>query len=357
MPHHSKQTQQNPTHPMNGGALAYGESPRTTMGHLHTQQSFPPTDGRVDYSSRMAIQSSMSMPPGSSMQRDMHKALMMANASDATESPNGSSYQQQVMVHHRVPASPEDADDRNDVGSSSPTHHDSKDPQETISKQPFDSDTHDIAASVLLLATAASKKAPAAIDGAMDDTEDTVDSSIDGSRPLKKRKAVTDILRTKHDEEQDNAIHVSPMSHNSKNTTDLSAGGTSSNDVSPNSARLEEGTTKNGAKITRNPANAMIPHFPSALHWLLTESSAHPTVPEYASVASVIQWVSHGQAWKIVRWEALRREVLPKFFPQLLDGTTTNGSIDAFLWQLSAWGFEEIKDGPDVGAYTHSVRC
>ena len=40
---------------------------------------------------------------------------------------------------------------------------------------------------------------------------------------------------------------------------------------------------------------------------------------------------------------------MPQFFPQLA------GSIDAFLWHLAAWGFEEIQDGPDVGAFGHTV--
>jgi len=101
------------------------------------------------------------------------------------------------------------------------------------------------------------------------------------------------------------------------------------------------------------PTHVEIPHFPSVLHAVLTES-------EFAN--SVLQWLPHGQSWRIVRWDALRRQVLPKYFSQLReedckDGTgQVCGSIDAFLWHLSAWGFEEVTDGPDVGAYSHVVR-
>jgi hypothetical protein len=101
-----------------------------------------------------------------------------------------------------------------------------------------------------------------------------------------------------------------------------------------------------------------IPHFPSVLHAVLTES-------EFAG--KVLLWLPHGQAWRIVRWDALRRSVLPKYFAQLNDddgaapskdaaAPMPSGSIDAFLWHLSAWGFEEVNEGPDVGAYAHVVR-
>jgi hypothetical protein len=105
-----------------------------------------------------------------------------------------------------------------------------------------------------------------------------------------------------------------------------------------------------------------IPHFPSVLHAVLTES-------EFAG--KVLLWLPHGQAWRIVRWDALRRQVLPKYFTQLNEDmskeaaagasaaqapASPSGSIDAFLWHLSAWGFEEVNEGPDVGAYTHVVR-
>lgn len=90
--------------------------------------------------------------------------------------------------------------------------------------------------------------------------------------------------------------------------------------------------------------NTVIFDFPSILH----SSLAH----------GALQWLSHGRAWKIVRWDGLRREILPRYFPQLCHNDEDghgSGSIDAFLWHVRAWGFSEIKDGPDVGAYCHVV--
>jgi hypothetical protein len=70
----------------------------------------------------------------------------------------------------------------------------------------------------------------------------------------------------------------------------------------------------------------------------------------------VVQWLPDGEAWKVVRWDALRRQILPRYFADLIDENGIScGTIDAFLFHLSAWGFEEIKDGPDAGAYRHDV--
>ena len=92
-----------------------------------------------------------------------------------------------------------------------------------------------------------------------------------------------------------------------------------------------------------------VSHFPGILHSILSQFDGN---------GSVLQWLHSGDAWRVVRWDALRRDVLPKYFPQLCqeeeDGSN-GGSIDAFLWNVRAWGFEEIKDGPDAGAYVHPV--
>jgi hypothetical protein len=92
-----------------------------------------------------------------------------------------------------------------------------------------------------------------------------------------------------------------------------------------------------------------VPNFPDVLHKVLSQFDGN---------GSVLQWVQTGRAWRVVRWDALRRDVLPRYFPQLCqeeeDGSN-GGSIDAFLWNVRAWGFEEITDGPDAGAYAHPV--
>lgn len=236
----------------------------------------------------------------------------------------------------------------------------------------FDS-SHEAAASVLLLAAGAMKERTTA--RAPPSTRDAGSHSAsvdetDRTVPLKKRKnAAADIMRKKS-AEHSIPCHVSPHSEMSKNDSSTNGGDSSAANTPTQPVRTRRGTPggspsssydlKDGqalpdsAKITDTkdispPTHVEIPHFPSVLHAVLTES-------EFAG--KVLNWLPHGQSWKIVRWDALRRQVLPKYFSQLReeDSKDGSGSIDAFLFHLSAWGFEEVTDGPDAGAYSHVVR-
>jgi hypothetical protein len=244
---------------------------------------------------------------------------------------------------HRVPAA-HSIDDGSSVASKPMQQHEREvTPQSLPEKDPssFDSQ-HDVAQSVLLLAAGSPRKVKSTDD---DDDEESTTERV----PLKKRKMMTGILR--HQAAKSAPCSVSPMSHGSKT---LSSGESTTRTPSYD---LKDGIVlPDSAKISNTkdidiapPAHVVIPHFPSVLHSLLTES-------EYAG--TVVQWLPHGQAWKIVRWDTLRRQALPKYFPQLVEengGKHPSGSIDAFLWHTSAWGFEEVTHGPDMGAYANVV--
>jgi hypothetical protein len=94
-----------------------------------------------------------------------------------------------------------------------------------------------------------------------------------------------------------------------------------------------------GNNNSNHRASPDVDDFPITLHSVLSDA-------ELAD--NVVKWLPDGKSWKIVRWDALRRQVLPKHFPALQ-------SIDAFLSQLQVWGFTETTDGPDAGAYSHMV--
>ncbi|CAB9518503.1 transcription factor [Seminavis robusta] len=194
------------------------------------------------------------------------------------------------------------------------------------------------------------------------------DETNESSVPLKKRRKLMNFLRKKPvttatTEKQ--PLHVSPLP--SPQVRSRVAGHESSEEtLESNSPRrhaasssstcmdnsydakethcLHDGSKiQNAAEISPPPSQVVIEHFPTVLHHILTNS-------EFAG--SVVQWLPDGEAWKIIRWDALRRQVLPKYFPQLRDEDGKIGSsIDTFLWHLAGWGFEEIQDGPDVGAY------
>jgi hypothetical protein len=281
----------------------------------------------------------------------------------------------------------------------------------------FDSTTpHEVAAaSVLLLAATAMKEcgaaaAAAAAGGggrsvfARDADDDNEEEARDEPERKKRKQAAAGIMRKKSNDAS-MASHVSPYSQSSATAdtdTDSPKSVHTNNHAAADAAttatttpvqdrRHHQGASpsssydlKDGqalhdsAKINdpkdiaalptaQNsptaipPSHVEIPHFSSVLHAVLTES-------EFAG--KVLLWLPHGQAWRIVRWDALRRQVLPKYFAQLNEDSSpsgggglkdsssgASGSIDAFLWHLSAWGFKEINDGPDAGAYSHVVRA
>lgn len=211
------------------------------------------------------------------------------------------------------------------------------------------------AASALLLAAGGANKSVSA------------ESTPSSSAPLKKRKKHLDVLRRNRGNET--LCQVSPVSSDSVASQPVSDASLITQSSTRTPPATAEGDWKDGeaqalttsskivdaAEISvaapphqvEVPHHATVPEFPTILHEVLTHS-------EWAG--SVIQWLTHGQAWRVVRWDALRRQVMPAHFPQLCqDDEEAKGSIDAFLWNVRAWGFEEIKDGPDAGAYFNGV--
>ena len=197
----------------------------------------------------------------------------------------------------------------------SPKKDDDKSHRSTTSWE----NTREIAASVLLLAAGGHDKAlHQKNSNNKRDTDST--GSADSKVPLKKRKMMTEVTK------DDNAsVRVSPVSHGSRSMRTLSPEHTHS--TSYDSKHTPERSL---------PSQVVVIHFPTALYRLLEEDDT-----------KVIQWLTHGRAWRIVRWDALRKQILPRSF----GGT----SVDGFLAQLADWGFTEITDGPDAGAYYNPV--
>ena len=196
--------------------------------------------------------------------------------------------------------------------------------------------------------------------------------------PLKKRKKHLDFLRRNRDTESTSnelqSYHVSPVSHSSLGSSLVEGRTVSSEEHTPNrpghagahrsnsydskespyhqhqkesTQELPVSAKIHNAIDIAPPTTVVVPHFPSVLHQLLSDVNF---------AGHVVTWLPNGEAWKVLRWDALWREVLPLYFSDLRDEDGSGaGTIDAFLWHLTAWGFEEIKDGTDVGAYRHDV--
>jgi len=200
----------------------------------------------------------------------------------------------------------------------------------------------------------------------------TEDSSSPLTGPLKKRPKHGDFMRRHSEEEQQQeACHVSPVSHDSS-----LEGRTVSREESttqrpgrlgPQTARSHSYDSKDSPPYQKESAQELpdsakihnaqeivvpsqvvvVPHFPTVLHRVLSDEQL---------AGSVVTWLPDGESWKVLRWDALRREVLPRYFATLRDENGSGcGTIDAFLYHLTAWGFDEVKDGSAVGAYRHEV--
>jgi hypothetical protein len=185
----------------------------------------------------------------------------------------------------------------------------------------------EIAASVLLLAAGGHDKIVPKRDAAST-------GSSDSNVPLKKRKMLASsstnhtVTTTKNSNNEDSAsVRVSPVSHGSRSTLSPEHTHATSYD------QTKPHTTPERAL----PSQVVVLHFPCELYRLLEQDAT-----------KVLQWLPHGRAWRIVRWDALRTTILPQHF----GGT----SVDGFMAQLLDWGFVEITDGDDAGAYYNAVR-
>jgi hypothetical protein len=191
----------------------------------------------------------------------------------------------------------------------------------------------------------------------------TSSSSNSSTVPLKKRKNL-DFLRPKSEPQttespktsNNDPCHVSPVSHSSQSSQGRSVG---KDEVTPD--RSQSTTTRSdsydskespygrkesaqplldSSKITSPTEIGSTFHFPSILHKVLSDAGR------------VVEWVEDGESFKVLRWDALSREILPNHFPDITDETGKGrGTIDAFLCHLTAWGFKELKDG----SYKHDV--
>jgi hypothetical protein len=318
------------------------------------------------------IQSSLQNSPASSNEECNRSNSTMSRWIKQSEVSNSEERLARGYYHgqyHRVPSSPpEVAGSENRTQQTGPTDdHDAFKPNTRDPSQEI--------ASVLLLAAAAATTDKDLSISTLRKLEanrdiDVVDSH--GNRPLKKRKSMKHSANVdvgNNGTSPDDACHVSPISHSSKSGATMESNMMSHDTPSTSSSHsfdMKEETASGASGESLKPRSEytrsqtlmyqMIPQFPSVVHWILSESSTQPTSSDRAVDLSVLQWVAHGQAWRIIRWDTFHRQVLPAIFPQLVLDATATGSVDAFLWQLKAWGFQEIKDGPDIGAFAHTVR-
>ena len=66
-----------------------------------------------------------------------------------------------------------------------------------------------------------------------------------------------------------------------------------------------------------------------------------------------LEWLPHGKAFRVLRWDVLAGQVLPDVLGKETD---VDAMIQLFRGQLKEYGFVELKHGQDYGSYCHEVR-
>jgi len=82
-------------------------------------------------------------------------------------------------------------------------------------------------------------------------------------------------------------------------------------------------------------------------HYSMEEEKKEDGVLDHEDKQSILRW-TNASCWKIICMDAFRRTILPAFFQ--------TSSLDAFLYNVThAWGFEEIREGPNAGCFQHTL--
>mmetsp|Transcript_8931 Transcript_8931/g.11245 ORF Transcript_8931/g.11245 Transcript_8931/m.11245 type:complete len:534 (+) Transcript_8931:671-2272(+) len=125
--------------------------------------------------------------------------------------------------------------------------------------------------------------------------------------------------------------------------------------ISPNSTDVNRETIEVEDEDEDNASAGDETQFPNVLHEVLTDS-------EHSG--KVLEWLSHGKSWRVLRWDEMCETVIPKYFPELcvtakvsekvMVEATISERMNSFINLLQAWGFVEVKEvGPDMGSYQH----
>jgi len=201
--------------------------------------------------------------------------------------------------------------------------------------------------------------------------------------PLKKRRKVLGI--EKIDDEMKKKSQADNDSIEDKKLNDnknLSSGESNSPSLVPSLAWSSKSSSVED--MIKDNSNTMSRHFPNVLHKLLSKTS-YRQGDANNKISLAMEWLNHGKAFRILRYDILCTEVLPKEMPMLCsdrkkkmmqngicksesrDDETKReevGSgqvysddewVEAFSWFAKAYGFEEVMSGRDKGSFRHEV--
>ena len=209
--------------------------------------------------------------------------------------------------------------------------------------------------------------------------------------PLKKRRKVLGIEREddemKKKSQADDTVDKK-LNDSSKN---LSSGESNSPSLVPSLAWSSKSSSAEDMMkdTSTNNSNDMSRHFPNVLHKLLSKTSDRQGDANN-KISLAMEWLNHGKAFRILRYDILCTEVLPKEMPMLCsdrkkkekmmkmnDDICKSESrddeqtkvveegrkqvysddewVEAFSWFVKSYGFEEVMSGRDKGSFRHEV--
>lgn len=106
------------------------------------------------------------------------------------------------------------------------------------------------------------------------------------------------------------------------------------------------GPLKKRRKMEGETADNAASSLLKKLHRILSEESSE-------AATRALEWLEHGKAFRVLRWDALADKVLPELFSD--KDMEVDALIYAFRGQLKDCGFVEVKRGKDYGSYCHEV--
>jgi len=205
--------------------------------------------------------------------------------------------------------------------------------------------------------------------------------------PLKKRRKMLGI--EKDDDEMKKKSQAND-NNDTKLDKNLSSGESNSPSLVPSLAwSSKSSSVEDMMKDASNSNSNMSRQFPIVLHKLLSKSvdSSNSSKQGDANnkISLAMEWLNHGKAFRILRYDILCTEVLPKEMPMLCsdrknvmnkDGICKSESrddeqtkaeeegsevysddewVEAFSWFVKSYGFEEVMSGRNKGSFRHEV--
>jgi len=202
--------------------------------------------------------------------------------------------------------------------------------------------------------------------------------------PLKKRRKMLGI--EKDDDEMKKKSQADNDDRKLDDNKNLNGGESNSPSLVPSLAWSSKSSSVEDMMndASNSNSNDMSKHFPIVLHKLLSKTSDRQGDANN-KISLAMEWLNHGKSFRILRYDILCTEVLPKKMPMLCsdrkkmmmqDGICKSESrddeqtkveeegsnkcsddewVEAFSWFVKSYGFEEVMSGRDKGSFRHEV--